>query len=380
MARRSDYTIERDSVAAGVNRLDPYIVEENQIIWERGVRGGMGIMVMPAVTQYFKDNYFSNQTVDQALASPWSGNNDLVKAEYNLLEDYSVRLDGPTGDANAYLIYQTSSVMTVSGYIYAPPPFNLNALKFYNGNGSTTAAPTQTVSLGDYWYFSWLTATGQNGASDRWGVFIDNSSNPHGYCWVSNLSLTQTSASVGFIPNSSTTLTATSEDNNLKYTLIRALPQSGSMSFVVIPYFDNDGSAIDDDPTILAFYPSDGDSTGDDYLLIQIDDNGSQGIYAEKKVGGGSAESTGTTGYAATGFINHTPTEIVLTWDFAAGGTKRVNIFANGELVVESNDWDEGFPTNLTDFWCGVERTGASTYGNHAQSIIQDFQIFRRSS
>lgn len=374
MGERIPYTFTRDSVAAlikphGESRL---VQAGIPVVGYPGVRGGGGFLIMPAVTQQFYDNYLSNQTVDAAIGSPWTISGTVTARDENtLLGSRSAEIAVDSYLKQTFTLPAVTHV--VSAFVYAPPPAMLDKIDlFFN---SAYCNPTGIVSLGDYRYFFWFVSTSVNTPK---GYGIAHRDGSEGSIWVDCLSLTQTAAPVGFVPNSQTAATQASADDNLKFTLSEPLPQSGSLSFVVIPFFADTNKAVDDDPVILSFFPSGGDTSGDDYLLIQIDDNGSQGIYAVKKVGGGSAESTGTTGYAATGFAGFTPIEVVLTWDFAAGGTKRVNIFANGELVVESADWDEGFPVNLTDMWVGSQRDTGPANTNHAQSTIQDVQVHRR--
>lgn len=375
MSHRIDYTMSRDSVGGAVNRRDPYLVKNNQTVWERGVRGGYGAVIMPAVTQLFYDNYFSNQTVDSALATPWTGvTSAIVRDENALIGDFSVEL--PDDDSRIYDTFTLAAAThTLSFYAYVPPPAMIDEVFPHFDNANKT--PTGIVSLGGYWYFIWYSGAAVASAKN-YGVWNENTS--EGSVWIDCLSLTQTDAPVGFVPNSSTTQTYASADHNLKFTLPEPLPASGSLSFTVMPFFTNTNKAVDDDPVILSFFPNGGDTSSDDYLIIQIDDNGSQGIYAVKKVGGGAAESTGTTGYAKTGFAGFTPIEIVLTWSFEPSGTKHVNIFANGELAIESADWDEGFPVNLTDLWIGSQRDTGPANSNHAQSLIQDVTIHSRES
>lgn len=375
---RIPYTFARDSIAAVINPLaESRLVQAGiPIVGYPGVRGGGGFLIMPAVTQLFYDNYFSNQTVDQAVGAPWTEfNTATVRDENTLLGGLSVELPGDGGVNYVYRsISPTNALLyTSSAFIYAPPPATLHDIRIPAlGVGQI---PT-FISLGGYWYFVFYTFTG-DGSSDWYGVLY-NDSDEGGSIWVDCLSLTQTDAPVGFVPNAQTDATQASADDNLKFTLAEPLPQSGAISFVYIPFYDNDGSGSDDTPYAVSFLPKDLADNGDDFITMQMRDVVSEGLNVAKKKDGGSAEETFQDGHGGSGFSAFEPIEFVIDWDFAPGGTKLVRIWANGELQVESDNYTEGWPTNLVDMWVGVRRAGASSWTNHAQAIIQDIQIHRR--
>ena len=377
MARRVQEVMERDSEAAAIDNINPRVVGTDTPMSQRGVRGGYGVLIMPGATQIFKDNYFSNQTADQALGAPWTGNNDLARIENPFLGDNSVELDGLNADADAYQIYQTTDDMVVSAYFFAPPPFNLATFKFYTGDADAIVAPDGIISLGEYKYFAYLAATGQNAVDDRWGVLIDNSFNPHGLIWVDCLSLTATLAPLAFIPNDQAGDPITSEDDVFKLTLDEPLPQSGTFDFVFMPYWVNTNKAVDASPVLFCFLSSGGNTGSNDYVMFQIDDTNSNGIFVEASIAGGEKGTTNSDGYAATGFKAFEAMQVTVIWDFSDGGSKLIRIYINGDLKVSSDnivDW----PTTLTDIWVGVERSGSTTFTNHIQGLLQDASTFRR--
>jgi len=379
MARRVPETIERDSTAASVDSIDGGIVADDSAVSQRGIRGGYGAVIMPAITQYVLDSYLSEQTDGVALVAPWLGDNDVVRDENAFVGDLSVELDGTGTDATAYQkgYDHDNEIVTTSAYIYAPPPFNLASLKMFTGNVGAVDSPTGIISLGDYRYFVWFTGEAGVSVNDLFGVHIENDDNPIGSVWVDCMTVTESEAPVNFIPNNSEIDYVLTSDDKMKLALEVALPQSGTIDFTYIPFFDNTNKAIDTAPTILTFLTAGGNIGSNDYVTIKVDDTNSRGIYLVKKVGAGGEESTGDTGFAGTGFKAFEPVQVTIIWDFTGSGTNQVKIFINGVLEIESGDLTN-WPTGLIDIWIGVTRSAASTYIQHGQCAIQDIQIFRR--
>jgi len=369
------YSFTRDSVAA---IIDPFkesrlVVENQPVVGYPGVRGGGGFLVMPSVEQLFYDNYLGNQTLDAAIGSPWTSGDGVARDENALLGGLSVEMPK---NSTLYQVYQTADVLTFSAFVYIPPPMIFEDINLYIGDGSTSTdiltLGAGIVSLGDYWYFIFDTFTGQNGATDRWGIVHANTGNDTPI-WVDCLSLTETPSPVGFVPNASASATETSEDDDLMMTLKEPLPQSGSLSFVFIPFYDKDDS-VDAALDLLSIYPSGGAADDDIRMGVGLNTNGLF-VYAETVDGG---DENTTDDYALTDWVAFVPHEIVIRWDLQPGGTKLTTIFVDGELQTESVGITV-MPEGLVDVWIGVRRAEAAVWANHAQVIIQDLQFHGRT-